>query len=1257
MADRKKHARSGHRSSTTKLLTRIDEALRASPLDGDWIASLKMSLNEKLEKLKTLDREIEELLDGEDELAEEIERTDEYMERVHEAVAKLNKVLNPRLSSADSVTRPTASAEPVTQPPAPPAARTVKLPRLTLPRFSGNILKWSSFWDSYASAVHNNPDLSDVDKFNYLRSLLEGSAYDAIAGLTLSSATYSEAIEILGKRYGDKQVIITKHMEKLLGTEAVESDKNLRGLRRLHDDVESHIRSLYALGVAPESYGAMLTPVLINKLPPEVRLEISRKFTGDVPEVDKILKAVEEELRARERMLSHMHTAAPHRQHEKPRTPTTMLYTSSRFTKPTCCYCQEPHPSNDCIKIKDTNARKQILRSGGRCFNCLGRGHISRTCRSSSRCSKCKGRHHSSICESHDSPRSLVKPNPANSTTLNPSATPFTSTSSNLCSSKNKTVLLQTARAQIYNLSTPRHPVEVRLLLDSGSQRSYLSERARAMLALESVGEQKLAISTFGSTQEQQQSCPVVKVGMKVNGSPPMNLSLFVVPVVCEPLFSQPVSVCVSEYPHLASLSLADETDGASRLDVDLLIGSDFYWDIVTGGVSRGAQGPVAIHTKLGWVLSGPAQHENTTKVSTNLITTHVLKVDSQPTNADLEKELQSFWDLESLGIVGPEKTLYDQFLSTVTTKNNRYEVTLPWKEHHKALPDNYQLSLRRLKGLLHRLRQAPAVLQQYHSIISDQLKQGIVEPAPDNGNLCHYLPHHAVIREDKMTTKLRIVYDASARSEDAPSLNDCIHKGPKFNQIILDLLLRFRQFRVPLIADLEKAFLQVSVAEDDRDVLRFLWIDDITKENPDVCALRFTRVVFGLAASPFLLNATVRHHLQKYATSHPALVQRLLQSMYVDDIITGANTEDEAFQLYEQSKRLFQEAGFNLRKFVTNRRSLQLRINHAEQACASQQQESQEMNYSDETYGRATLGITVDTEAEEQKVLGLRWRPGDDLLLFDTSTILQLASSVKPTKRNVISVVGKFYDPLGFLGPVIIRFKVFFQRLCSNKIAWDQPLPAVLLQEWKHLLDNSLGGPPLTIPRSYSASHDAVVVSHHLCGFCDASSHAFAAVIYLARVTEEKTKISFVTAKTRVAPSRPHTIPRLELLPALLLSRLIVSVANCLQPLLQHIEFKCFTDSQVTQYWIEGVHKEWKPFIQNRVEEIRRAVPPSCWAHCPGDTNPADLPSRGVSQSELLVSRLWHFGPDWLPAVVTSQEDKSMPAAASQCPRNVCQN
>jgi hypothetical protein len=233
---------------------------------------------------------------------------------------------------------------------------------------------------------------------------------------------------------------------------------------------------------------------------------------------------------------------------------------------------------------------------------------------------------------------------------------------------------------------------------------------------------------------------------------------------------------------------------------------------------------------------------------------------------------------------------LYDEISSSTTFEDGRYKVSLPWKEFHGPLPHNYHLSLRRLKSLLRRLKQTPNLLKEYDSIIRDQMESGIVESVAEPNltpNQVHYLPHHAVVRSDKSTTKLRIVYDASARS-DGPSLNDCLHKGPKFNQLILDILLRFRAHRIALTADVEKAFLMVSIAEGDRDVLRFLWVKNIETEPPEVCVLRFTRVVFGVSASPFLLNATIKCHLEHHQNTHPDLVKRLVESTYVDDIVTA---------------------------------------------------------------------------------------------------------------------------------------------------------------------------------------------------------------------------------------------------------------------------------------------------------------------------------------------------------------------------------
>ena len=369
--------------------------------------------------------------------------------------------------------------------------------------------------------------------------------------------------------------------------------------------------------------------------------------------------------------------------------------------------------------------------------------------------------------------------------------------------------------------------------------------------------------------------------------------------------------------------------------------------------------------------------------------------------------------------------------------------------------------------------------------------------------------------------------------------------------------------------------------------------------------------------------------------------MRRLLNSTYVDDIIAGGDTEEEAFKLYVRSRQIFREGGFHLRKFVSNSRHLQERI---------ETQRPSNPSRDEPTYSEATLGVSHLSETEEHKVLGVLWNPDSDRFLFDASVIKQHALDLTPTKRNLVSLIGKFYDPLGFLSPVIIRFKILFQKLCLNKSDWDEVIPEDLDAEWKRLVSDLEIATPLSLPRSYFFEVTDPIVSATLCGFCDASIKAYAAVVYLVLKTETGSSVQFVAAKTRVAPLKGQTIPRLELLSALLLPRLIVSTHSSLQHCIPSLNIKCFTDSQVALYWILGSDKEWKPFVQNRVTEIRRNVHSKCWHHCPGIVNPADLPSRGITMLELSASKLWHSGPKWLHVDVPphSIESLTMPESCT---------
>ena len=641
---RKKKTRSGHRASTTRLVNQATTAM-GEDIDADRLSMIQRSLAAKVKTLESLDEELSKLV-PDDELEEEIQNTDEYMENVHAVVAKLNKMLRvsttselasttgtvqstttaastsatvPPTTSVVTIesphTEPTAVADhPVTLPtvasvdPLPsvatmsPAGR-VKLPKISLPSFDGDVMKWAAFWDSFNSAIHTNHTLSEIDKFNYLRSLLQGTAYDAIAGLALSAVNYQEAVTILRKRFGNKQLIISRHMEALLNVTAVTSDRHLRDLRRLYDQSEANIRSLKALGINNYSYGAMLSSVLLSRLPPDIRLIVSRKASADSLDMDVLLETFEQELTARERASSSTQPST-HRNHNPSHSSTSAFVNTAPGSKvnttsgtPTCPYCQQSHSPTECHTTPNPNARKKVLQSNGCCFNCLRKGHLSRNCRSSNRCKRCHGKHHTSICEKGF--HSREQPNLSNPVELNPDAPAYTpsSTTSAVCSTKGRAILLQTARAVIYNPVKQKRTVEVRLLFDSGSQRSYLTERAMKLLELVPTGEQTLAIATFGATQEQTKVCPIVHVGIRLKGYPNAALSLHVVPTICEPLSCQPITASAVAYK---KLDLADSAELDSRLLVDILIGCDHYWDLVTGDICRGNDGLVAIHTKLG---------------------------------------------------------------------------------------------------------------------------------------------------------------------------------------------------------------------------------------------------------------------------------------------------------------------------------------------------------------------------------------------------------------------------------------------------------------------------------------------------------------------------------------------------------------------------------------------------------------------------------------------------------------------------------
>ncbi|CAB4006889.1 E3 ubiquitin- ligase DZIP3, partial [Paramuricea clavata] len=390
-------------------------------------------------------------------------------------------------------------------------------------------------------------------------SFMDGAAAESIAGLSLTNANYEEAIVILKSRFGNKQQIINRHMDIRLNLPSVNSENNLKGLRQLHDTVQSHIRSLKSMGVAPESYGSLLSSMLMSKLPTNLQLVVSRVVKENEWNLDKLLNTLQQKLEARERIK----VPAINKDFKKYHGSVSALMAG---TNPSCTYCRGSHPSKDCTTVTSPATRQDILRKTGRCFVCLRKDHISPNCKSTIRCYSCKGRHHVSICKGKKPPpppprdppeghgqRGSNKSKESPSLGTHPDATVCHTTSSNC-------VLLQTARANIYNPDNPNGPkVNARLILDGGSQCSYVSSALTGTLGLQSKGQRSVNIKTFGSSETNAQ---VVNLGIETSYGANIEMLAFTVPSICQPLKNQFVSNASKTYPHLANLHLADYSSG-----------------------------------------------------------------------------------------------------------------------------------------------------------------------------------------------------------------------------------------------------------------------------------------------------------------------------------------------------------------------------------------------------------------------------------------------------------------------------------------------------------------------------------------------------------------------------------------------------------------------------------------------------------------------------------------------------------------------
>ncbi|XP_062538947.1 uncharacterized protein LOC134207243 [Armigeres subalbatus] len=483
--------------------------------------------------------------------------------------------------------------------------------------------------------------------------------------------------------------------------------------------------------------------------------------------------------------------------------------------------------------------------------------------------------------------------------------------------------------------------------------------------------------------------------------------------------------------------------------------------------------------------------------------------------------------------------------------------------------------AIRRFKWLEQKLAKDDNIRTQYHDFLREYVALDHMAPVQDDGEniskVC-YLPHHPIVKESSSTTEVRI---------------------------------RFRKFPIAQVADIEKMYRQISMNPADRSLQRILWRFDASEP---IQAYELGTVTYGLAPSSFLATRTLLQLVEDEGIPFPNASTAIKKNVYVDDLIAGANSIEAAIQLRGELSNLLQKGGFRFRKWCSN--ALPVLADLPPELLGTQH------------------SMKFDPE-ESIKTLGIRWEPEADVFRFDVAVTVQ---NQRPTKRTILSAIAQLYDPLGIISPVVVSAKILMQNLWLLALGWDDEVSPDLGRKWTQFCEQL---PALSSFRIERCAFAPDFLSAELHCFADASELAYGACIYaLSETVDKRVHVCLLASKSRVAPLKPLTIPRLELCAALLASRLYEKIIRSLEMEIEGCFF--WSDSTIVLQWMKAPPRTRKTFVANRIVEIQATTVGSHWQHVSGRENPADMISRGVFAEELINSELWKRGPKWL------REDKS---------------
>ena len=1094
---------------------------------------------------------------------------------------------------------------------------TLKLPACEIQNFEGGYSRWPAFRDMFQAVIGKDPSVSPAQKLYYLRSKVRGEAYQAIKDLDLVDENFQLAWNKLKNRFENRRLLVQDQVKKINAITSAQNE-NIKSLRQIQNTVSDCLAILKNYKIEFPDYDPFLIHIVVSKLSDETikEWEVSLKNHRELPTWSQLNGFLSERIEILETMTDRKKPFPKEAQFSR----TQAFYIQSEQTS-SCKKCKQNHPLKVCkyFKSLSPSERVKFVFANKYCVNCLSPTHFKSKCLSTNTCSVCHKKHHTMLHleKSENSKHCSVSTGHSKQTSRNSdkSSTSSTQTETSAFNTqvenssgpdgniraflvrRKGTTVLPTALIHIENSG---ELFTVRALLDSGAEKSFLTTRIQQKLGIP-LEKHPRQISGFGGTIVgiSKGKC-VVTVKSRVSDFK-LKILTVVTPKIANFLPSHPIEL--QNYAEIQNLTLADPYFYQPAV-IDMIIGSDFLPFINLEGVRKNISGDLeARESHFGWYLSGPV---NTSEI--NAFSTTV----SASENYRLHDQIKRFWELEEVEkdiLITEADAFCENFYQSSTTRraDGRYVVRLPFKEQFPKdifLGPSKNSALGQYYRMEKTLEKTPELKESYRKVLQEYIDLDHMEPVFSQENnsgkqFSYFLPHHAVIRPESKSTKVRVVFNASKKTNSGFSLNDVLYQGPALQSDVMQVVLSWRYYKYVFTGDIEKMFRQIVMHEADRSYQQILFRNEA---DSFVKTFQMKTVTFGVNCAPFLAIRTLQQLSEDCKHTFPLASMILKNETYVDDILSGGHSLEEARSKQSQIKQALNSAGFPLRKITANNSYL---LNNLARE-----------DLLDEDFLKFDDSSTI-------KTLGIRWNAKADFFYY---VVEPNQISPSPTKRQILSIIAKLFDPLGWLGPIVVIAKLLMQELWELKTDWDEGVPPYILAKWYTFLQNLPQISLLRIPRWVYFTPTHKIQIH---GFCDSSEKAYCGAIYMRTSTSHgEINCNLLVAKTKIAPIKKTTIPKLELCGAVLLSKLAKGLMkNAKFPYELHL----WTDSSIVLGWLQKPPRTLKTFVANRVIKIISITSNSHWKHVRTEDNPADLGTRGCSPHELIESNLWWHGPTWL--------------------------